>query len=240
MKKTSFLLIGLIVFSLALAACNLAPQRSASEAPAVEGDANAVVDGTPGSTSELDAALALKETEAASGGDLSGLGDEAGGAALETTPDSLGEAYYTQEASLTQAAEALDSAPVVTATPTQGAQPTAIPEPDAPGTYTLHKGEWLFCIARRYDVNAQTLMRVNGITSGQVLSVGKNITIPSDIGAFEGERQRRAHGSYVTQPGDTFYSIACLFGDISPEVIAVANSMGVNESLTSGQTIQVP
>ena len=43
------------------------------------------------------------------------------------------------------------------------AQAVPIPTLDRPSTYTLQKGEWPICIARRYDVNLNDLFNLNGL-----------------------------------------------------------------------------
>jgi hypothetical protein len=39
---------------------------------------------------------------------------------------------------------------------------------------------------------------------------------------------------------DTFYTIACSFGDVDPSAIAAANGMSVTAPLTTGQVINIP
>ena len=132
-----------------------------------------------------------------------------------------------------------------TATPTP--EPTATPVPvnvdkTVPSEYVLHAGEFPWCIARRFNINPIDLMNANGISSGQTyFSAGLKLTIPSSIGAFEGDTQLRAHTSpYNVKTGDTFYSIACYFGDLWPEEIAAANGMELGDSLPAGTSLIIP
>jgi hypothetical protein len=62
-----------------------------------------------------------------------------------------------------------------------------------------------------------------------------------DVGSFGGDRSLRAHPTTYTASGnDTFYSIACAFGDVWPENIAEANGMDIDEQLQSGTQLHIP
>jgi LysM repeat protein len=120
-----------------------------------------------------------------------------------------------------------------------GAQPTvAVAVPDS---YTLHTGEFAYCIARRFNVNPDDLLALNHLTDGQIVYAGTTLKIPKTGGVFPGNRALKAHpAAYIVQSGDTFYSIACLYGDVTPENIARVNGLSVDAKLTTGQTIQIP
>lgn len=111
-----------------------------------------------------------------------------------------------------------------------------------PGTYTLHEGEYPYCLARRFNVNPDLLLSQNGLNSSQSYYVpGTKITIPQSGGGFPGNRARLAHpAQYVVRSGDTIYSISCVFGDVDPLGIASANNLTGSYSLTTGSTIQIP
>ncbi len=133
----------------------------------------------------------------------------------------------------------------VTVEPTEvpaTATPVPTPVEVVPNTYTIQEGEFPFCLARRFDIKAETLLSVNSVASGQVFYPGYNLVIPQDAGQFVGNRQLRTHPveSYTVQSGETFSSIACLFGDLYPESIAAANLMDVTDTLVTGSTIIIP
>ena len=115
---------------------------------------------------------------------------------------------------------------------------TPVPQPTVqtskPGSYTLHEGEFPWCIARRFNVDPAELLSLNGLPAdGQTYYAGLTLRIPASGNTFPGVRALKAHpSSYVVQSGDTIYSIACLFGNIDP-----ANIPG---GLTTGATIQIP
>jgi hypothetical protein len=132
---------------------------------------------------------------------------------------------------------------VPTATPTP--EPTIPPinvDKTVPKTYALHDGEFPWCIARRFNLNPVELLNANGIPVGQSqFSAGLVLTIPNNIGSFEGNRALRGHTSpYNVKTGDTFYSIACYYGDLWPEEIAAANNMDLGDSLPAGTKLVIP
>lgn len=143
-----------------------------------------------------------------------------------------------------------------TATPMIGLAPTATqavsgsvatstsaPAGSKPATYVLKIGEFPYCIARRYNVDPDQLLAVNGLTSAEAesLSAGTSLTIPQS-GSFPGNRALASHPTTytVTSSGETVYGVACKFGDIDPSTIAKANNISVDASLTAGQSLQIP
>ena len=137
--------------------------------------------------------------------------------------------------------------PLVLATVTPATGTTPVPvivvptaTPGRPATYTLHAGEFPYCIARRFDVDPGALLSLNGLSSGEVLQPGITLSIPA-TGSFPGTRALQAHPTtYTVQVNDTFYSIACVFGDVDPSAIAAANGMAVTAPLTTGKVLNIP
>jgi len=136
---------------------------------------------------------------------------------------------------------AATTAVVTTANPPSGPVPTAGPKP---ATYTLQKGEFPYCIARRFNVNPEELLSLSGLTVAQsnMLNPGQVLTIPQGSGVFPADRALRAHPTTYTVPSaeTTLYAVACYFGDISPEQIAAYNGIAVGSRLTTGQTLNIP
>lgn len=118
---------------------------------------------------------------------------------------------------------------------------TAVPAGVRPPTYTLQSGEFPYCIARRFNVDPDALLRASGLTSPDLYYAGLTLTIPQS-GAFPGGRMLASHPTtYSVLSGDeTIYSIACKFGDIDPATIASANSISASAKLTAGQKLQIP
>ncbi len=128
-----------------------------------------------------------------------------------------------------------------TVTPTES--PTAAPtDPQSvPNNYTLQKHEYPYCLARRFDVDINTLMSMNGLTPSSLYAEGLSLTIPQNSEAFVGERMLQPHpAQYTVMAGDTIFLIACKFGDVYPEAIAQANGFGLDATLTVGQVLQIP
>ena len=111
-----------------------------------------------------------------------------------------------------------------------------------PAAYTLHEGEFPYCLARRYNVNPDELLTLNGISSTQsYYTPGTKITIPQSGGTFPGQRSLKTHPTqYTVLAGDTIYSVACSFGDVDPLGIVSANGLSGTYSLTAGSAIQIP
>ncbi|MBU4224423.1 MAG: LysM peptidoglycan-binding domain-containing protein, partial [Chloroflexi bacterium] len=117
-----------------------------------------------------------------------------------------------------------------------------IVSPTRPPTYTLHAGEWPYCIARRFNIDPAALLALNGLTDGQMYSPGLVLNIPQTAGPFPPPRALRSHpATYkVTSVDDTIYKIACYFGDVDPLVIATVNNLVSPYTLHAGQTLNIP
>lgn len=117
--------------------------------------------------------------------------------------------------------------------------PTATP--GLPATYSLRQGEFPYCIARRYNIDPGALLRANNLTSYSVYYGGMELKIPQNAGKFPGSRALLPHpATYTVKSGDTFYTIACAFGDLDPEIIAYVNSLEVDQKPESGTVLNIP
>ncbi len=118
-----------------------------------------------------------------------------------------------------------------------------VPTPSSrPTSYTLQQGEFVFCIARRYDVNPDDILSMNGIFDSQTIYPGLTIQIPQ-TGSFPGDRSLRTHPASYTVTGSndtTLNGVACQFGDVFPEAIASANNLPLSTTLNIGQVVSVP
>ncbi len=139
---------------------------------------------------------------------------------------------------------------VATEAPTEEpAQPTAtlaaivVPTatPGLPATYTMHQGEYPYCIARRFNVNPNELLSSNGLTGNELLYDGLTLNIPQTGNPFPGTRSLHDHpATYTVKANDSIYSVACYFGDVDPLVLAQVNNLQKPYTLTAGQVLQVP
>ena len=184
---------------------------------------------------ELSTGTAMAETAAALTAGTP-LVEEAAG--TEITPDS-------------GATEVTEDSPTATATPPlTSASPTATqPAPtaivNAPGTYTLQKGEHPYCIARRFNVDPDELLSSSGLTRDQAYSLvtGTVLKIPQSGNPFPGTRALRTHPDTYTVADATMtvYGVACAYGDVDPAAIVQANSgLSLGSALTVGQQISIP
>lgn len=127
---------------------------------------------------------------------------------------------------------------LATAAPTKMSYPT--PTPGRPATYTIQAGEYLWCLARRFDVVPEDLLNLNGMNANSQPYAGTVIKIPQS-GAFGAGRARNAHpATYTVRAGDTIGGIACWYGDADPNTIFAANGLPANSIITVGQVLQIP
>ena len=122
-----------------------------------------------------------------------------------------------------------------------GSTSTPVPVTGRPASYTLQAGEFPYCIARRFNVNPEELLALNGLVDGSIFMAGTTLRIPQ-TGFFPGARALRSHPTTytVTSSNETFYSVACLFGDVDPAQIAQANGLSLGSVLNLGQAIKIP
>ncbi len=121
--------------------------------------------------------------------------------------------------------------PIVYVTATPGGPPTS---------YTLASGEFPFCIARRFNVSIAELLSLNGLTINSAVSPGQVLQIPQTSNPFDGQRSLHDHpGTYKIQSGDTLNSIACYFGDVSPDMISLQNDLHTTD-LPAGEVLIIP
>jgi LysM repeat protein len=120
-----------------------------------------------------------------------------------------------------------------------GPSPTAGPKP---ASYTLHAGEFPYCIARRFNVNPDELLSLNGLTDGQVYYPNLTLKIPQTGNPFPANRALLPHPATYTvlSSDESLYSIACKYGNIEPAAIASVNGIAVSAKLTGGQKLNIP
>lgn len=163
--------------------------------------------------------------------------------ALYGTPESGQEQPETPDPNATET-------PIVNSGDTQASEnPTPLPAvtpipatTGRPSTYTLQKGEFPFCIARRFNIDPDELLALNGLTRSQsYFTPGTVLKIPQAGKAFPGARALLVHPTqYTVLSGDTIYSIACKFGDVDPLAIASQNGLSSPYTLTVGSQISIP
>ena len=110
-----------------------------------------------------------------------------------------------------------------------------------PSSYTLQAGEFPYCIARRFNVNPDDLLSANGLTGSSSVDPGMTLTIPQ-TGSFPGDRAWHPHpDTYTVDTADaTLGSVACYYGDVTPQEIAAANGLSGSSTLSVGQQLSIP
>jgi hypothetical protein len=212
MKKTSLIILIAIIASLMFSACTM----SASTPPPVTPTTN-----------------------------LSEIARQATETAIAKTP----KAGDTQVPEETEMAVGESTATVAVV-----GEPTSTPEPiqdnggsevvteyPVPDSYILHSGEFIFCLARRFNILPEDIMDYNGYVYGTLLFPGDTILLPPNGRAYIGDRALQYHpADYTVVYGDTLYSIACLYGDVDPRAIAAANDLDLDQALTPGTVLRIP
>jgi len=133
----------------------------------------------------------------------------------------------------------------VTITPISGVPTsTSVPSGSRPSTYTLQREEFPYCIARRYNLDPDSLLTQNQLSSGTVFYAGVVLNLSNVASPFPDVRALRPHPTTYTVTGNadnTVYGVACKFGDIEPSAIVQANSgITLNSTLSVGQSLSIP
>jgi LysM repeat protein len=131
--------------------------------------------------------------------------------------------------------------PVVKATAAAKKPAVVQPVMNLPKVYWLQRGEFPFCLARRFNIDPGQLMWVNGFCCGQVFYPGQGVLFPDNPLPFPGRRALHLHpATYRVRPGDTIYKIACFFGDVDPVYLAQDNGLTPPYRLQAGQILNIP
>jgi membrane-bound lytic murein transglycosylase D len=112
--------------------------------------------------------------------------------------------------------------------------------------YKVKKGDTLSGIAKRYGVDVQALMRLNGIKKPSALRAGKNIRVMSNAPVYTARQEsstknnnkRDQTTTHTVQKGDTLSGIAKHYGVTVTELEAL-NHFDKKVVLRIGQNIQV-
>jgi LysM repeat protein len=110
-----------------------------------------------------------------------------------------------------------------------------------PATHVLQEGEFVYCLARRFDVDPDEVLALNGIFDSEPIYPGMTLKIPSTGSFPTTPRAWHVHpATYVVKADDTIYSVACYYGDVDPLNIAAVNGLTAPYTLTVGAQIQIP
>lgn len=157
-----------------------------------------------------------------------------------------------RSAILTQTAQALGD-PISTSTPLPESDPlvSPTPDPDQPTatpeiqvtTYVVVSGDWIFKIAREFNVDPQAIIDLNeelansgALVVGMVLKIPPSDTAPPADGTGTPIEGGTIH---VVQSGEWIWSIARLYG-IDPQVIIDANNLTSPATIYPGEELIIP
>jgi len=127
-----------------------------------------------------------------------------------------------------------------------GPTTTPIPSGSRPPNYTLQREEFPYCIARRYNLDPDSLILENQLSSGTLYFAGYVLDLRNVAAPFPGVRALRPHPATYTVTGNadsTVHGVACKFGDVFPEAIVQLPTNGgitLNSALTIGQILNIP
>jgi LysM repeat protein len=238
MKIKHFLLVFLIgSFVIMLSACKLPASSPPEPTPTTE-EGGFPIPGAEQETMGLFETIATQTAMALAGETAPGTTPPAPaveGQATAAEGEEPAEAPTQEPATEQPAAETQPEAPM---------EPTFVlpePTPGLPETYTLQKGEFPYCIARRFDINPTDLLNANGLAVNTQIQPGYVLIIPQSASSWPGERSLQEHPTYYTvRSGETIFSIACEFGDVDPYMIALANELDEPYSISTGETLYIP
>jgi len=159
-----------------------------------------------------------------------------------------------RSAILTQTAQALGD-PISTSTPLPESDPLAspTPDPDQPTatpevqvtTYVVVAGDWIFKIAREFNVDPQAIIDLNeeladsgALVVGMVLNIPTSDTAPPATGDSTGTPVEGGT-IHVVKSGEWVWSIARLYG-IDPQVIIDANNLTSPGIIYPGDELIIP
>jgi LysM repeat protein len=161
--------------------------------------------------------------------------------AAETTPEPVVTEVITETVAVETTELSAETATSETVTQAPVSLTEVLPPADLPlpQKYTLQRGEFPYCIARRYNVNPVELMRLNYLSYRQFFHKGLVIWLPQSGKPFPGERAFNPHTDvYVAQKdGETIFTAACYYGDVDPSALAAANGLPLDAILSKGQQI---
>jgi murein DD-endopeptidase MepM/ murein hydrolase activator NlpD len=110
--------------------------------------------------------------------------------------------------------------------------------------YTVVKGDTLWSISQRYDVNMSTIISTNNLKEISKLSIGQKLKLPitnMDIAKAEGYGQDTAAEEiiYYVKKGENLWSISREY-NVKLEAIIAANSITDASKISTGQQLRIP
>lgn len=125
---------------------------------------------------------------------------------------------------------------------------TPLKKNQATKTHIVRGGETFFAIGSKYEMNVNDLLKLNGLTDADVLSVGQelkvvassteNDTSPEDVVANDPEPLKKKATTHIVKAGEGFYGIARQYG-LKVDELLVLNDLNTDAVLSIGQELMV-
>ena len=173
----------------------------------------------------------------------------------QATMDAIRSAILTQTAQASEGEESPSSTPTAeeptdtaTATPEESESPvattpTATPIPGGQVEYTVKPGDWIWKIARDYNVDPQEIIDLNGLSDPGDISVGMTLLIPLSETTVEPTAvvSTPVTGgiTHIVQSGEWIWEIARTYG-VDPQAIIDANDLADPANIYPGQELIIP
>jgi membrane-bound lytic murein transglycosylase D len=109
--------------------------------------------------------------------------------------------------------------------------------------HTIRSGDTLSALALQYGITVDQITALNPGLQARYLRIGATLMIPAfrEVRTPQANSQRNLVFSenYVVKRGDSLWSISQIYG-ISPEALAEANNMRLNDILREGRVLKTP
>jgi membrane-bound lytic murein transglycosylase D len=109
--------------------------------------------------------------------------------------------------------------------------------------HTIRSGDTLLALALRYGISVDQITALNPGVQARYLRIGGTLMIPAirDVPLLErsAEKSLVFTGTHLVKRGESLWSIALAYG-ISPEALAEANNMRLNDVLREGRVLKTP
>jgi LysM repeat protein len=187
---------------------------------------------------------------------------EEAGAQSETqaTMDAVRSAILTQTA---QAEAGGGATPTPTEAPAETEESATTPDASQPTAtplgqeieYTVLPGDWIFKIAREFNVDPQEIIDLNNLANPGSLTPGMVLKIPIEGATTEPEVEDTPAADttpeagtgtptsgttvHIVQPGEWVWQIARLYG-VDPQAIIDANNLANPASISPGDELIIP
>ncbi|AEF81759.1 lytic transglycosylase domain-containing protein [Leadbettera azotonutricia] len=111
--------------------------------------------------------------------------------------------------------------------------------------HTIRSGDTLLALGLHYGISVEQILQSNPGTQARYLKIGGRLMIPAfkDVEPYIAPKASAVGlvfaGNHLVKRGETLWSIALAY-EVDPELLAEANSMGLNDVLREGRSLKTP